>query len=583
MSVWLDQASSAHSVEVCHRLASWRPTIKDLEGGLESLIHPLHRKNQGIVYTPNWIIDYLIENALAMSAKDKPILCDPACGSGGFLLRAAEILHRSRGLSYSESVRDCLVGWDSDSAAVDNARGLLELLSISHGESPCSEQFRLFQTDTLLGDPEQLWQLAGIEGGFDVVTTNPPYVKLQNLSPPYRKQLIDRYPRFAKGSFSLALLFLLAGHRLLADEGCLAFVTQNNFFTSLAGASVREYLQQRRCIRRIVDFGHARAFSQASAYTCLVFLGNRPSDAFQFECTSPTAEALARADFNQIRFDRLDHKKWRLAKGRHFDNLAKIEQTGVPLGELAQIRVGFATLRDNVYWTREDSGECWATDPTGERISVERGITVAAAKVAELKSEADLHQIATRIIFPYRQHHGRWQVIPEADLRRRFPNAYRHLKNCRDLLDSRDKGKANPDGWYAWGRSQGRQAPGPKLLTKTFDRRPNFMLDPSDHLFCNGYSIHLARGLPSHPHITIELLQRILNSPLMHYYAKLTSFQIEGGYQCYQKNFIERFGIPALSKQQADRLLQADPDDVRNLLADEYGVAPSDLLEITGG
>lgn len=44
----------------------------------------------------------------------------------------------------------------------------------------------------------------------------------------------------------------------------------------------------------------------------------------------------------------------------------------------------------------------------------------------------------------------------------------------------------------------------------------------------------------------------------MHYYVKKTSVSIDGGYPCYQKNFIERFTIPHLSEGEIIFLRNAD-------------------------
>ena len=44
----------------------------------------------------------------------------------------------------------------------------------------------------------------------------------------------------------------------------------------------------------------------------------------------------------------------------------------------------------------------------------------------------------------------------------------------------------------------------------------------------------------------------------MHYYVKITSVSIEGGYPCYQKNFIERFTIPELSDNDINYLRVTD-------------------------
>ena len=44
----------------------------------------------------------------------------------------------------------------------------------------------------------------------------------------------------------------------------------------------------------------------------------------------------------------------------------------------------------------------------------------------------------------------------------------------------------------------------------------------------------------------------------MDYYIKKTSVEIEGNYQCYQKNFIEKFTIPKLSEEEIKYLESED-------------------------
>ena len=66
-------------------------------------------------------------------------------------------------------------------------------------------------------------------------------------------------------------------------------------------------------------------------------------------------------------------------------------------------------------------------------------------------------------------------------------------------------------------------------------------MDTSDNLFCNGYSVKPLNTLTSYK---IENLQVFLQSRFMHAYALATSFEIAGGYQCYQKNFIEKICLP---------------------------------------
>ena len=92
------------------------------------------------------------------------------------------------------------------------------------------------------------------------------------------------------------------------------------------------------------------------------------------------------------------------------------------------------------------------------------------------------------------------------------------------------------------------------ILTPTFSKYPRFLIaQENDAFFCNGYGMYFKEetgGLwanntnPISKLENIEILQKILNSQIMHYYVETTSVSIQGGYPCYQKNFIEKFTIP---------------------------------------
>jgi hypothetical protein len=69
----------------------------------------------------------------------------------------------------------------------------------------------------------------------------------------------------------------------------------------------------------------------------------------------------------------------------------------------------------------------------------------------------------------------------------------------------------------------------------------------------------------------IDVLQKILNSYVMHYYISKTSVSIEGGYPCYQKNFIEKFTIPTLSDTEVNILRSLNnKQEIDDFLVDKY-------------
>ncbi len=557
-----------------------QPGLHHVEQVLEAVIEPGRRKLHGAVYTPGYIVEHLLQVAAGIRKESEhvlqdnapPSICDPACGAGGFLVRAVQRLSQQHGITSAEALQR-VTGFDIDPQSLLHARCLLELQLASQGETALPEHFKLFKADTLLTPAGKLWKLADVPGGFDIVATNPPYVKLQTLPLPYRKQLLKRFEGQAGGAFSLALLFLHTTRQMLAPGGCAAMITQNNLFTSLAGRGVREQLQQSGGLRRILDFGAVQIFAKASAYTCLLFTGKEQAEDFEYAAIKPpvNAQTLDRVRFTRIKHAELDARKWRLAPAHHLRNLKQLETAGQRLADVAKIQVGFATLKDDVFLVEKRRDGCFAADGS----PIELRATRAAIRISRYASDAAKKQRSLRVIFPYRRAGGAWKLVEEEAMRRQFPLTYDYLQRHQEALATRDKGRRPAEAWYAWGRNQSRNAPGPKLLTKTFDRRPQFRLDPSNALFCNGYSV-----TPRQDWLPAPLLQRFLNSAVMHYYARLTSFQIKGGYLCFQKNFIERFGLPALTPDDIDTWQQRSDDAFLAAYAQCFDIPMCDIEEV---
>lgn len=553
-------------------------SLKDVEVAFENLIDFYRKKTEGAVYTPNYITDYLINRCANQRATSTPPrFLDPACGGGGFIIRAIPIISKLYNIDYETVIEKYVYGIDINEESIECAELSLDLFCTENNIFNRDPKGIFKKADTLTTPPSEILNALGVDDGFDIIATNPPYVKLQNLEDQYRIELALAFPEHATGSFSLAMLFLIAGHRLLSNTGALGYITQNNIFTSLAGIGVRDYLQRMKCLNAIVDFEHYKVFYNASAYTCLIFLDNRHRDKFRYlGCNNPKSRLpeIKETDFYSLPLAGLRKEKWRLTAPHHLKNLRTLEGVGTPLGQIAEIRVGFATLKDSVFLLSRQGGD----------YGIEEGICAPAIKISEMNSEADILANTRCIIRPYRKVGKRWIPISENEIKKIYPNAYAYLRHNYHQLNERDKGKCKMDNFYEWGRSQCIEAPGPKLLTKTFSKGPMFMLDESDSLFCNGYSVRPRSedGLFDQD-IDIKLLQKILNSWVMDYYARLTSFQIDGGYQCFQKNFIEKFSIPNISNQDAAEIERLSGDECEVKICDVFGLEASSVLGVCRG
>lgn len=554
--------------------------LKSVERIFELLIKPEDRKVNGAFYTPDYIVKYIVDNTI----QGDITVCDPSCGSGAFLIEAIEKIHKDTNKSIISIIENNIFGSDILNYAIQRTKILLSLLALSYGEDKEEIKFNLVCQDSLTSDwtkefPKILksgdWKdIFGIsESGFDAVIGNPPYVRIQDFSKATKKTIMDRWGKIAKGNFNLHFPFFVLGVRLLKKNGKLGYITPNNYFTSLAAEPLREYLQNNKLLSRILDFDCLQVFEDVTTYTCITFIEKSKKENFEYQIIEEQ-DKLGNFDkikFSKINFSDINHKKWRLLNEEDQENIKKTESIGRPLKEITNIHVGIATLKDKLYFIDASIQEngYYVKGVNGKKFLIEKEITKSIRKISSIETEEDLKSDKRRIICPYFVKNGKAEVIPESELKTKYPKCYAYFLFIKDELATRDKGKKHYPKWYAYGRGQGLNRLGKKLLTRTFSNKPRFMLDENeDSLFCNGYAIFPKKG-----NLDLRVLQKILNSVVMDYFAKKTSVDLEGGYQCYQKNFIESFNIPQLTEQDIKFLKDEEiKNKINEFLIKMYGL-----------
>ena len=541
--------------------------LKELENYLELLIPNIDRKVNGAFFTPTYIVDFIIENV----KPDKNSKClDLSCGCGAFLLGLAEYYHLTFNKSIRDTVRENIFGADILDYNIHRAKLLLALLALQKNEIIEENDFNLTVQDSLRVNWQKRFE-RNLSGKFDKIVGNPPYVKFQDLSNENRKFLYDHCKTIKNGTFNLYFAFFELGYKLLKKDGLLGYITPNNYFTSLAGKSLRRYFQSKKCVTRIVDFSHIKVFD-AQTYTAITFLNKKHNTAIiydRIEQEQKPALFIQNINGSPNKLEDLKIKKWRLLKTDEQRNIWNIETIGIPLNKIVNIFVGIATLKDELYFldAHQKSNGYFLKTNSNRTFEIEPGITRQIYKISDFKNQEEYNQNTRHIIFPYKINGGNAIAISEREIVREFPKCFDYFKFIRDNLAARDKGKSKIIPFYAYGRSQGLTKTGKKILTPSFSKFPRFLIGEDEQaMFCNGYGIYfkdeqngsylLFDSLTNHfsKVENIRLLQKILNSYVMHYYISKTSVSIEGGYPCYQKNFIEKFSIPEFSEQELDLL-----------------------------
>ncbi|HNW86516.1 MAG TPA: N-6 DNA methylase [Candidatus Limiplasma sp.] len=546
----------------------------------EKLVNCADKQENGVVFTPQYIVDFIIDTAIKPIQNNTLRVIDPACGCGSFLLRTAEYLAKYDKMTIEQVVSSSIFGIDINPDNVRRCLIILALLVLVHGGTPQKCNFHVLCANSLTCDWPSLFSIES----FDYIIGNPPYVNTHDMAASTIKCLKDGFQTTQKGTYNIYYAFIEQSIKYISDCGQICFILPNNYLTISSAMDLRTYLTENGYVRRIIDFDHNMVFAPVRTYNSILYLGKSYNDEISYSIIrkcNDTRTALQSLTFLSMRTSDLDPNGWHLLNERDLKNIRAIRTAGIPLKP--RIKVGIATLKDSVYLLDgyDDNSQQYYKVVNGEKFLIEAGITRPIYKISEIQATLTLKSVCRRIIFPYAACLDQMSMtgdivkspyisISESELKTHFPLCYEYLIAQRDILLSRDKGKKPVVPWFGYGRTQGLNYRGKKLLFPTFSNKPKFMMEESDDaLFCNGYAI-----IDLGDEYCIELLERILNSAIMHYYTANTSYAIEGNYRCYQKKYIQEFNLPILSSEEKSYILSRDvySSEIDEFLVKKYGL-----------
>jgi adenine-specific DNA-methyltransferase len=512
------------------------------------------RKVHGVHYTPSELARFVARRVLAQLAGRECVALDPACGEGE-LLQALALESAETGAPAPQ-----LVGVDRDEAVLALAHERLTQVQASsvtlhHGDFLASTM-----ADTTV-----------LPASYDVVISNPPYVRTQTLGAARAQALAFQFG--LTGRVDLYHAFIAAMTVKLAEGGVLGLLCPNRFITTRGGQSLRSLLLANYGIEELWDLGDTKLFDAAVLPAVLVGRrGGKDGKAtfvrvYEDEVRDRTAMPVKKACllsamesglqgpvqvgercFNVERGELLEgapKRPWQLASPSASRWLAKVRKHSAGrFGDLGAIKVGIKTTADSVFIRASWDDLPRECTPEAELLHPLLTHRVAGRWRTRPNAEGE-----RSLLYPHEHVDGRRGVV---DLEC-HPRAAAYLEQHRARLEARDYVREAGRAWYEiWVPHDPSGWAGRKLVWPDISDRPRFFVDLTGSLV-NGDCYWLSCPDASDDEVILALA--VTNSDFaLRYYDMCCGNRLYSGRRRFVTQYLQDLPIPNASRSELDEL-----------------------------
>jgi type I restriction-modification system DNA methylase subunit len=577
-------------------------SITDIENekaaaGLEAPPPTTKKKREGVVYTPDFITRFIVEQTIGRHLNEieqallpahgkrdddgairwrnkasaeadywtayldrlaKLRILDPACGSGAFLIAALNFLNAEQKrvrdrlsevqpgilthLSPNadvEIITNNLFGVDVNAESVEITKLALWLQTARRERALESLDGNIKHGNSLVESAEFHpkpfdWNSLGGEGSFDIVLGNPPYVRMELLKG-IKPHLEARFT-VASDRADLYAYFFELGVRLLAPGGRLGFISSSTFFRTGSGAPLRSFLADQTQVESVVDFGDLQVFEGVTTYPAIVIL-RKDGAADEGTLTYLNARALP-DDLSRV-FDQqsLTMPRSRLGSGtwRFESDLLDTIRAKMAIGRKTLAEVFGAPL----YGIKTGLNDAFILKHEQREALIERARHNGNDRSAELLKPLLIGENLKRW---HIESDNLWLIYTaknRIDIDD-YPAIRDHLLPWKDRLEKR----ATKQEWWELQQAQFAYLANfkaPKTLYNRFTNRPQFSFMP-DEIYTNDAPYFI----PSND----EFLAAFMNSRAAWFVLSSYATRLQNGYYQLLGRHVEPMPIPDVPEQQ---------------------------------
>ncbi len=493
-------------------------------------------EERGAIFTKREVVEFILD--LLRYTPDKTLyerrLLEPSFGEGDFLLIATERLlaswQKHGGGDAFETLKDSIRAVELHKSSFIGTRQKVLALLACAGIGTHEAQ-RLVDRWLICGD----FLLTPLEGAFDYVVGNPPYVR-QELIPDaliaaYRERYDTIYDRA-----DLYVPFIERSLSLLSKGSALGFICADRWMKNRYGRQLRQMVAARFHLRVYVDMVDTPAFhSDVIAYPAITIIANKKPGKTRIARRPEITRKVLRSLTKQL-----------LAKKPPVRDGSVKELAGVAMGAEPWILESF----DQLSLVRRLEREFPLIEEAGCKVGI--GVATGADKafigpLDELDVEPDrkLPLAMTRDILTGEVNwRGLGVINPFADEGGlvdlgKYPKLRAYLEARRDQIDKRHVAQKSPANWYRTiDRIYPALAKKPKLLIPDIKGEAHIVYEDGKL-----YPHHNLYFITSDEWDS-KALQAVLQSGIARLFVSIYSTQMRGGYLRFQAQYLRRIRLP---------------------------------------
>ena len=543
------------------------------EGGLEA---------RGAIFTRSEVVDFILD--LAGYTEDQPLhekrLLEPSFGGGDFLLPIIQRLlsawraARPNGTEVDDlgdAIRAVELHHDTFRSTYAAVVALLKREGLSANAATALADRWLSQGDFLL---------APLEGQFDFVVGNPPYVRPELIPAPLLAEYRSRYQTMYDRA-DIYIPFIERSLTALSAGGNLGFICADRWMKNRYGGPLRSLVAERFHLKVYVDMVDTPAFhSDVIAYPAITIISREGGGATRIA----HRPSIDRATLTTL---------------AGLLSAPTLPKDAGPVRELARVTNGaepwLLESSDQMALIRRLEGAFPLLEEAGCKVGI--GVATGADKAfigdfesLDVEPDRKLPLVTTKDIMTGEvQWRGQGVINPFAesgglvDLGE-YPRLRRYLEARRDVIAGRHCAKKAPANWY---RTIDR-------ITPALAARPKLLIPDikgESHIVFEGGELY-----PSHNlyYVTsddwdLRALQAVMLSAVSRLFVATYSTKMRGGFLRFQAQYLRRIRIPRwadvpepLRRELAEAAIKRDVQACNRAVFRLYGLSHEERSALGG-